>query len=156
MALQDEVWLCSNIECNGASYVTPGKIPQSVNCCSRCKKGIMQKTPLTVDEYVQISLTSEDRNFINAMIELKQKDIIAFNEKVAIFRSEVEKRMVVQRQEIAERQAREKAEKNRPRCPKCGSTVITTGQRGFSLLTGFIGSGNTVNRCSNCGHKWKP
>ena len=86
MALQDEVWLCSNTKCNSASYVVPGNIPSDIECCSRCKKGIMQKTPLTVDEYVQISLTSEDRNFINAMIELKQKDIIAFNEKVAIFR----------------------------------------------------------------------
>lgn len=45
---------------------------------------------------------------------------------------------------------------NTPRCPKCGSTAITAGQRGYSLLTGFIGSGNTVNRCANCGHKWKP
>ena len=43
-----------------------------------------------------------------------------------------------------------------PKCPRCGSTSITAGQRGYSLLWGFIGSGNTVNRCSNCGHKWKP
>lgn len=45
---------------------------------------------------------------------------------------------------------------NTPKCPKCGSTSITAGQRGYSLLTGFIGSGQTVNRCANCGHKWKP
>lgn len=156
MALQDEVWFCSNTKCNGVRYISPGDIPDDVDCCSECHSGVLQKTPLTVDEYVQIKLTSPDRNFINAMIELKQKDIIAFNEKVAIFRSEVERQTAIERQEIAERQAREKAEKNRPRCPKCGSTAITTGQRGFSLLTGFIGSGNTVNRCSNCGHKWKP
>lgn len=42
------------------------------------------------------------------------------------------------------------------RCPKCGSTNVTTGSRGYSLLTGFIGSGKTVNRCGSCGHKWKP
>ena len=46
--------------------------------------------------------------------------------------------------------------KNQPKCPKCGSTAITTGQRGFSLVTGFIGSNKTMNRCANCGHKWKP
>lgn len=45
---------------------------------------------------------------------------------------------------------------NQVKCPKCGSTSITAGQRGYSLLTGFIGSGKTVNRCANCGHKWKP
>lgn len=154
MALQDEVWLCT--ECNSASYIKPESVQEDAIWCSRCRAKTKKKTPLTVDEYVQIKLTSPDRNFINAMIELKQKDIIAFNEKVAIFRSEVERQTAIERQEIAERQAREKAEKNRPRCPKCGSTSITAGQRGFSLLTGFIGSGNTVNRCSNCGHKWKP
>lgn len=42
------------------------------------------------------------------------------------------------------------------RCPKCGSTSVTTGSRGYSLLTGFLGSGKTVNRCGSCGHKWKP
>ena len=41
-------------------------------------------------------------------------------------------------------------------CPHCGSNQITTGQRGFSLLTGFIGSSKTVNRCGNCGYSWKP
>lgn len=43
-----------------------------------------------------------------------------------------------------------------PKCPKCGSTAITTGQKGYSLLTGFLGSNKTVNRCANCGHTWKP
>lgn len=45
---------------------------------------------------------------------------------------------------------------NKVKCPKCGSTSITAGQRGYSLLTGFIGSGKTVNRCAKCGYKWKP
>lgn len=42
------------------------------------------------------------------------------------------------------------------KCPKCGSTAVSTGARGFSVVTGFLGSGQTVNRCGNCGHKWKP
>lgn len=42
------------------------------------------------------------------------------------------------------------------KCPKCGSTAVSTGARGFSIVTGFLGSGQTVNRCGNCGHKWKP
>lgn len=43
-----------------------------------------------------------------------------------------------------------------PKCPKCGSTSITTGSRGYSLFTGFLGSGKTINRCGNCGYKWEP
>lgn len=42
------------------------------------------------------------------------------------------------------------------RCPKCSSTQITTGARGYSMVWGFIGSGKTVNRCARCGHKWEP
>lgn len=41
-------------------------------------------------------------------------------------------------------------------CPKCKSTQVTTGARGFSFVTGFIGSDKTVNRCSKCGYKWTP
>lgn len=43
-----------------------------------------------------------------------------------------------------------------PTCPKCGSTAITAGQRGYTLMSGFLGSNKTVNRCANCGHTWKP
>lgn len=42
------------------------------------------------------------------------------------------------------------------KCPHCGSTSITTGQRGFSIVTGFLGSNKTVNRCGKCGYSWKP
>ncbi len=41
-------------------------------------------------------------------------------------------------------------------CPKCGSAAISTGARGFSFTTGFIGASQTLNRCANCGYKWKP
>ena len=41
-------------------------------------------------------------------------------------------------------------------CPKCGSTAIVTTNRGFSIMTGFIGSGSPRNVCQNCGFKWKP
>ena len=42
------------------------------------------------------------------------------------------------------------------KCPRCGSTAVTTTSRGYSLLAGFIGSNKTVNRCGKCGHTWKP
>ena len=43
-------------------------------------------------------------------------------------------------------------DKNVITCPKCGSTA----NRGFSIMTGFIGSGSPRNVCQNCGFKWKP
>ncbi len=41
-------------------------------------------------------------------------------------------------------------------CPKCKSTSVTTGQRGFSWITGFIGSQKTLNHCGSCGYSWQP
>lgn len=67
-------------------------------------------------------------------------------------------------QERAERLARERLDskygsQQHPkavRCPKCGSYSVATTNRGYSLLTGFIGSGSPRNVCQKCGHKWKP
>ena len=42
------------------------------------------------------------------------------------------------------------------KCPKCGSTLVTTGERGYSIIWGFMGAGSTVNRCGKCGFKLKP
>lgn len=49
-----------------------------------------------------------------------------------------------------------KAEQNKPHCPKCKSTSIATEKRGYSLLTGLLGSNKTINRCANCGYSWTP
>lgn len=54
------------------------------------------------------------------------------------------------------RKYRESIETETIKCPKCGSTAVTTGQRGHSILFGFGGSSTTVNRCGKCGHRWKP
>ena len=88
---------------------------------------------------------STDKNFLQAMIDLKEKDIIEYNLKMSQFKAQLQ-----QQKSSAPRKA------NTVRCPRCGSTNITAGQRGYSLLTGFVGSGSTVNRCANCGHKWRP
>ncbi len=41
-------------------------------------------------------------------------------------------------------------------CPKCGSTSISTDARGYRFISGFLGSGKTVNRCARCGYTWDP
>ena len=41
-------------------------------------------------------------------------------------------------------------------CPKCGSTSIATINRGYSIVWGFVGSGNPMNVCQKCGYKFKP
>lgn len=46
--------------------------------------------------------------------------------------------------------------KDKVHCPKCNSISITTIPKGYSLVTGFVGSGNPMNVCQNCGYKWEP
>lgn len=43
-----------------------------------------------------------------------------------------------------------------PTCPRCGSIYISTVNRGYSIVSGFIGSGKAMNVCQKCGHKWSP
>ena len=60
------------------------------------------------------------------------------------------------KQNAAIRKHREEETRHLLHCPKCNSTNISTGSRGYSMMWGFIGSGKTVNRCGSCGHKWEP
>lgn len=41
-------------------------------------------------------------------------------------------------------------------CPNCGSVDYSTSTRGYSIVTGFVGSGKTMLTCHKCGHRWKP
>lgn len=88
------------------------------------------------DELRIIESVSKDPNFIEAMLELKEKDIIEYNLKMSQFKSQFES--------------------PKPHCPKCNSTEIGVVNRGYSIVWGFIGSGKSMNACKMCGHKWKP
>ncbi len=47
-------------------------------------------------------------------------------------------------------------DRNYVACPNCGSIEYEAGARGYSLVTGFIGSSKTMLTCVHCGHRWKP
>ena len=42
------------------------------------------------------------------------------------------------------------------KCPRCGSTSITTEERGYDIMWGFLGSSSKKNLCQKCGYKWWP
>ena len=123
------------ITCDDAAVVH-----KAFNC-----NGVLKKVSISCNDMYIIEDISTDKNFLQAMIDLKEKDIIEYNLKMSQFKAQLQ-----QQKSSAPRKA------NTVRCPRCGSTNITAGQRGYSLLTGFVGSGSTVNRCANCGHKWRP
>ncbi len=113
---------------------------ESVTKCPECDHDIITVN-MSHDDFLTIRDASNcNRDLLFAMIKLHDDDPIEYELKMAQFR------------EIAERK---KAEDSKPRCPKCGSTSITTVNKGYSLLTGFLGSGKPMNVCQSCGHKWK-
>ena len=140
MAFEDKVSICA--KCGWEYLREPNEIIDQ-HVCDRCGGKIIH-TNVTAEEMFLIERTSKDMDFIMAMIELKKNDIIEYQSRISQFR--------------AQAKADGCYDKPKPklRCPKCGSEYITTGKRGYSLLTGFIGSGKTVNRCGSCGYKWKP
>ena len=132
-------------QCQTCAYIYEGdSVPEK---CPVCHNNSFMEYDYAVLKDLKCS-----PELINAMQNLKKSDIIEYELKMSQFRNQLEQKESIER-EIRRKQ---QDEASKPKCPKCGSTNITTGQRGFSLLTGFWGSNKTVNRCANCGHTWKP
>lgn len=127
--IQDDYWLENNI-------------------CPFCKNEVKDINVHLDDILVLAKASNYNRQLLDAMISLHDKDIIEYELKMSQFRAQAEQMNAAENVK--------KAEENTPKCPMCGSTNITAGQRGYSFWTGFLGSNKTVNRCSNCGHTWKP
>lgn len=128
------------------------KIDYENNICPFCKQKLID-TKLTKEDFNAIGEYSNyNRDLLLAMIDLRKKDVIEFETKMQPFRQDAKRRA----DEAEKRTQDYLAKKDLPKCPKCGSSNITEGTRGFSLTTGFIGSGNFRYVCKNCGNKWKP
>ena len=112
--------------------------------CEVCGAQVIDLGILSSDFSIIVKVSDEPQ-FLKYMIDLNEKDPVEYQLKLSQFKTQV------QQQENTRAQAA-----NTVKCPRCGSANITAGQRGFSLLTGFVGFGRTVNRCANCGHKWRP
>jgi len=115
--------------------------------CSNHKEQHLIKMTVTCEEFQTIRRISNDPKFTLAMNELKERDIIEYNLRLSQFKAQLAQ---------TPQQSPKQQEKNTVKCPKCGSTAIATVNRGFSIITGFVGSGSARNVCQKCGHKWDP
>lgn len=129
----------------GFMFFTDRNSPVDAPTCLYCGRKL-QIINMSSEEIRTIrDVSNWNRELLDAMIELKQKDIIEYESKMSQFRAQV-----------AQMKAAAEAEKNKIKCPKCKCTDIGTTTRGYSLLSGFIGSGKPMNVCKKCGYKWKP
>ena len=136
MAFEDKVSICP--KCNSHFLFKPSETPY--DNCPDCHVNLIH-TNITAEEMFLIQRTSKDRDFLNAMIELKKNDIIEYQTKISQFRSQ------------AKADGCYDEPKPKVCCPKCGSTQIQIVPRKFSFLTGFA-TNKTDRVCVNCKYKW--
>jgi hypothetical protein len=134
------------------SFVMSYDLPNDLKC--RSCGAITKQIDITCKEYIKTSL-EEIRNgnskFNKQFVEKYCKDTLK-PDSVKLDKERT-KRCV---EEANARLQQEELQQKVPHCPKCGSTSISTGARGVNHFWGFIGASQTVNRCANCGHTWKP
>lgn len=119
---------------------------KDTHCSTRGCGGELQELNFPADDFNFLrNKVSKDINFLESMIKLSQENPIEYQMKMSQFKSQVGTVNNSSNTNI-----------NQVKCPICGSTSIATTNRGYSLLTGFIGSGSPRNVCQKCGHKWKP
>ena len=125
---------------------------EGITICPSCKKGVLEDSILTHDEFNLIEdISNSDRQFLEAMIELKKNDIIEYQLKLSQFKNQL------QQQENNEQAAQQND--NTPHCPTCGSTnveKISVGKKvvGGALFGLFSSNVRKTMCCKNCGYKW--
>ncbi len=110
--------------------------------CTKHPHQKLIKSIITCEEFEILRRVSNDPSFIQAMDELKQKDIIEFNLKMSQFKTQV-----LQTQQ---------KENNTPKCPTCSSTNIEKigglERAGSVYMFGIFSKKiNKSFKCNNCG-----
>lgn len=139
---------CENCSTNNETKCPTGYMYHlmfDVYTCPYCSNSLDDVDIPVNDLKTILGITSENKAFIDSMIELRKKDVIAYESKMVEFRMLEENRREVRHIEY-----------NKVHCPKCNSTEIGVTNRGYDWFWGFVGSGKSMNVCKKCGHKWDP
>ena len=118
--------------------------------CPSCKKGVLEDSIITYEELEIIQDVSDsDRQFLEAMIELKKNDPIEYQLKMSQFKANLKQ----------QEKSKKVEEDNRPKCPNCHSTnikAITGTERAMSIMGLGIFSKkiNKSFKCLNCKYTW--
>lgn len=94
--------------------------------------------------------TDWNRQILDLMMELHEKDLIEYQLKLNQFKLQQKQSDVIREQD---------RESNRPHCPTCGSTnikIITGTERAVSVIgLGFFSKKiNKSYKCKHCGYTW--
>ena len=122
MSLNDKLHVCecclsknkdvnTNALYNYIGYYTVLKVPED-KVCLKCGNSLKEYN-ITKEEFITIYKISNDRNFLEQMIQLKETDLIEYQLKLSQFKTQL------QQQESSKIQ-----NSNIPKCPTCSSTNI--------------------------------
>lgn len=120
--------------------------------CPCCGQGKLENSLLTFKEFRIIDKISDsNRNFLEAMVKLKQEDIIEYEGRMSQFRNQLAQ------QEQFEKQQQQ--DSNSPHCPTCGSfnleKISTSSKIMDSIIWGIGGAQRyKTYHCNNCGYEW--
>lgn len=149
MAFNDYVTMCSNSKCNMQYFYAPDRTNKK-EICDKCGAKLIHTT-ITAEEMFLIERVSEDRDFINAMIKLKDDNIIEYKSRIAQWREDAKRAGCYGKEEQAKYNPQPSTT---TKCPRCGGTAFTPMKKKWSLLAGF--ATNQVELvCNNCGYKMK-
>lgn len=118
--------------------------------CPCCKKGLPVSTNISSNDFNIIKDVSDsDRQFLEAMIELKKNDPIEYQLKMSQFKANLKQ----------QESSKKVEEDNKPKCPNCHSTnikAITGTERAMSIMGLGIFSKkiNKSFKCLNCKYTW--
>lgn len=128
-------------------YYTPRK-ERKMKYCDYHTDEILEESNFTFEEYNLIEEISTDISFVQSMEQLKEKDPIEFQLKLAQFKS-----TTVQQESVKPQK------QNVPKCPTCGSTklskVSAMSKAGSVIMWGlFSQKVKKTWHCGNCGYEW--
>lgn len=118
--------------------------------CPFCSNNLVD-TGLPIDDFHLIGkVTDYNRQVLDLMMELHEKDLIEYQLKLNQFKRQQEQHEAIKEQE---------RESNRPHCPTCGSInikKITGTERAASVIGLGIFSKkiNKSYKCEHCGYTW--
>ena len=123
---------------------------EDTKICPCCEKGVLEDSSLTFEEFKIIdNVSNSDRQFLEAMIDLKKNDPIEYQLKMSQFKANLKQ----------QESSKKVEEDNRPKCPTCGSTnieKISLGKKavGGALFGLFSSNVRKSMHCKSCGYKW--
>lgn len=132
------------------------KCKQIIGCCNESDtvhianncNGRLLELKITYEELCIIEDISSDDSFLQAMIDLKEKDSIEFQLKLSQFKANLE-----------QQKSSTPQTDNRPKCPTCGSTnlrkISTTSKVTSVAMWGLLSQKvKKTWHCNNCKYEW--